>query len=62
MADNFRLSYLDKEFPSSIGCIEHTDKTSATDGTYDLSGRKTSATQPGIYIIVENGKSRKVIK
>ena len=62
VADNFRLSYLGKEFPSSIGRIEHTGQTSATDGTYDLSGRKTSATQSGIHIIVENGKSRKVIK
>ena len=62
VVDNFRLYYLGKEHPSSINHIEHDNRLFATDGMYDLGGRKTSGTQPGLYIAVEKGVPRKIIE
>lgn len=62
VVDNFRLYYLGKEHPSSINHIEHDNRLFATDGMYDLGGRKTSSTQSGLYIAVEKGVPRKIIE
>lgn len=59
VADNFQLFYLGTEIPTGVNGLATANTSS--ESIYTVSGTKVSKAQKGLYIVVRDGKAKKVL-